>query len=1264
MLPQLGSPSRHQQQLQSSTNGAGGASSSSSSSSVSVNRRSAGSRTASGVNGSTKSTVHSPLAVFNNNNNISNNNNKESNNNSSMASSIRSSVSPHSIVFSSPSPPLSSAHVANGATRSPRNGATAGNGASTQAATSSTTGNGHRMGRNRRSNASSIIPTPSLTVTSSNPPSRAGNSSNQVRTSSTTSSTSSNRGSSQSHSQSQVQSPSSSKHQSYAQSRVSVSPAAIRSAAIAASTTQTQNGGGFTNHQHHHTNSISVASSHAPTTTAVAGRTHFPSLTHHSSHTTTATVPLSLTPSTTAIEGHHSLPPSPSPSVADGERSSASSSPHKKKGLGSHTHSSKSFHDRTTITPTVVAAPLAATTTVNDSKDKDNNKGNEIEETKEQSPIHAQVSHSHSSDGHTHGNGNGVINDEKQWNSGKEQSSLDSGGDDTTNSLIRSHSLTHNTKSNVPSSPLLTPTSLSVSSSSLSPLQVTHGLDTSVPKAVSDRPILPSATTPHGSTAINTTHNDMNDAVGSPSSASIARKKKRQTLGSLKAVKQETDVRMGKVRMIEAQRNGLPIRPRSQSAIVDGLPILKGSNGNNSMVRTTSGSGGSGNGSGSMNILLTLHTLRSTGKISHKVELRVLALLAEGNTEQANTLLANSSGVTSPNDTNAAPTNSNDTHVRFAAATIANHTSNNNDNHATTKAKSAHNVPESPQRRRELVPSRSERRLRLSGTGKVMSPTLTSSPRSGGGNRSSTNGVSNSGKRNSGNQHHNHIGSPNHRPHSAGRHGAAHRHDVRRSQSVWQLPRTNHDDTDDSDDDTNGQDKVALGMDEDDKELWALSHSLLLLERIRLEQSLAPDLHTHLLTAIEYLESAKNLCQMRTTRIRRRLSRRMYDFDAQETHNVVAWLSREYLDRDDGSTMNGSGGGMNGRNGKRPPPVITGGKRSSISMPSSPKSMMAIAKVGAALAAAAAAEAAAAVGEPISPLDIHDNDADAGDIIATTVPHTTLPSAIIDVATSAPQLTASSINTNDSSSVVVTGNNDVVVPPSTPKNVVPLSSSSIVTTARVGTPAAPSTSTSSSTSVAINTSPSMTQRRASLAPPPTPPLPPPSLSSSSSLTISPNAASVSAAASSKPLSPLSALSQSLSPFSYSNTASSSSNNSNNQGHPGAMYLPMLPSSELSQLLSSCMSWDFDIFRLATLTNGRPLSVLGGHLLHVTGLGAQFSLSVPQVLLFLSGIEDGYPANPYHNSVHGADVLQNMAFFLQAKVIRDTLSPEGNIFIIG
>ncbi|XP_045509404.1 cGMP-inhibited 3',5'-cyclic phosphodiesterase B-like isoform X2 [Colias croceus] len=93
------------------------------------------------------------------------------------------------------------------------------------------------------------------------------------------------------------------------------------------------------------------------------------------------------------------------------------------------------------------------------------------------------------------------------------------------------------------------------------------------------------------------------------------------------------------------------------------------------------------------------------------------------------------------------------------------------------------------------------------------------------------------------------------------------------------------------------------------------------------------------------------------------------------------------------------------------------------------------------------------------------------------------------------------------------------------------------------------------------------------------------------------------------------------------------------------------------ILQQSVQWKFNAFTLETVSGGRCLPVLCIHLFQMYGLITHFKLDVTKAWRLFSLIEEGYHStNPYHNSVHAADVTQAMHCFLQQPQIREHLEP--------
>lgn len=76
-------------------------------------------------------------------------------------------------------------------------------------------------------------------------------------------------------------------------------------------------------------------------------------------------------------------------------------------------------------------------------------------------------------------------------------------------------------------------------------------------------------------------------------------------------------------------------------------------------------------------------------------------------------------------------------------------------------------------------------------------------------------------------------------------------------------------------------------------------------------------------------------------------------------------------------------------------------------------------------------------------------------------------------------------------------------------------------------------------------------------------------------------------------------------------------------------------------------WDFDLSALSTLCGCKPLAIVGQVALRP--LVAQFNLDKKKTQSFLTNLEAHYfSSNPYHNSVHAADVLNSIAYFQNLK----------------
>jgi hypothetical protein len=93
------------------------------------------------------------------------------------------------------------------------------------------------------------------------------------------------------------------------------------------------------------------------------------------------------------------------------------------------------------------------------------------------------------------------------------------------------------------------------------------------------------------------------------------------------------------------------------------------------------------------------------------------------------------------------------------------------------------------------------------------------------------------------------------------------------------------------------------------------------------------------------------------------------------------------------------------------------------------------------------------------------------------------------------------------------------------------------------------------------------------------------------------------------------------------------------------------------VLADLREWTFDVFHAQhVLQSGHVLTHLGYFLLHDLGK-ATLDLESKTLAIFLDVIQAGYVAeNPYHNSIHAADVMQTCFYFTSCTAIEPLLRP--------
>lgn len=114
------------------------------------------------------------------------------------------------------------------------------------------------------------------------------------------------------------------------------------------------------------------------------------------------------------------------------------------------------------------------------------------------------------------------------------------------------------------------------------------------------------------------------------------------------------------------------------------------------------------------------------------------------------------------------------------------------------------------------------------------------------------------------------------------------------------------------------------------------------------------------------------------------------------------------------------------------------------------------------------------------------------------------------------------------------------------------------------------------------------------------------------------------------------------------------------------FLPVLDESvekQVEALLGKLEEWEFNVFEIGELTHGRPLFFVSFALFTRHDLIRKYNINEAKLRRFLTVIEEGYDArNPYHNSIHAADVVQTVNYFVTKGGLSQYLT-EMDIFAI-
>ncbi|XP_061934773.1 cAMP-specific 3',5'-cyclic phosphodiesterase isoform X9 [Apis cerana] len=97
--------------------------------------------------------------------------------------------------------------------------------------------------------------------------------------------------------------------------------------------------------------------------------------------------------------------------------------------------------------------------------------------------------------------------------------------------------------------------------------------------------------------------------------------------------------------------------------------------------------------------------------------------------------------------------------------------------------------------------------------------------------------------------------------------------------------------------------------------------------------------------------------------------------------------------------------------------------------------------------------------------------------------------------------------------------------------------------------------------------------------------------------------------------------------------------------------------ELGKLLSDIDKWGIDIFRIGELSNNRPLTCVAYTAFQTRDLLKSLAIPPKTFVTFMMTLEDHYVKdNPFHNSLHAADVTQSTHTLLNTPALESVFTP--------
>ena len=94
-------------------------------------------------------------------------------------------------------------------------------------------------------------------------------------------------------------------------------------------------------------------------------------------------------------------------------------------------------------------------------------------------------------------------------------------------------------------------------------------------------------------------------------------------------------------------------------------------------------------------------------------------------------------------------------------------------------------------------------------------------------------------------------------------------------------------------------------------------------------------------------------------------------------------------------------------------------------------------------------------------------------------------------------------------------------------------------------------------------------------------------------------------------------------------------------------LSLYENNVIGVLNEEMFRWGCDVFKIAEITKQWPLFYMGWHLIHSHyGLCGKLNINEAKFLQFLLEVDDAYLPNPYHNKLHGADVMTSSHYIIK------------------